>query len=144
MACSPRPLKLCNAFGTPTAVHFCTTLLVSVILSAPWHTLSGAGFALGACGAAGVLYATMVINHARRQVGYSPDAEDWFWYAALPLAAYTVLLGAAILLVWYRTGFLFVIAGTTLLLLFVGIHNAWDTVTYVAVVGHGQGRKGSK
>jgi hypothetical protein len=28
---------------------------------------------------------------------------------------------------------LFVIGATALLLLFIGIHNAWDTVTYVAV-----------
>jgi hypothetical protein len=27
----------------------------------------------------------------------------------------------------------FVIAATALLLLFIGIHNAWDTVTYIAV-----------
>jgi hypothetical protein len=29
---------------------------------------------------------------------------------------------------------LFVIGAVSLLLLFIGIHNAWDTVTYVAVV----------
>jgi hypothetical protein len=34
----------------------------------------------------------------------------------------------------------YVIAGATLLLLFDGIHNSWDTVTYVAV-GHGQRSK---
>jgi hypothetical protein len=28
---------------------------------------------------------------------------------------------------------LFVIGAVTLLLLFIGIHNAWDTVTYVAL-----------
>jgi len=28
---------------------------------------------------------------------------------------------------------LFVIAATCLVLLFVGIHNAWDTVTYIAI-----------
>ena len=131
-----------RAFGTPTVVHFSAALLVSAILSAPWQTLSGAGATLGVCGAAGVVYATMVIRHARRQVGYSPDAVDWLWYAALPLITYVALLGAAILLVWYRTWPLFVIAGTTLLLLFVGIHNAWEAVTYVAVVEHGRGKKG--
>ena len=95
------------------------------------------------CGAAGVVYATMVIRHAKRQTGYSPEAEDWFWYAALPLAAYVALLGGAILLVWRSTWPLFVIAGTTLLLLFVGIHNAWEAVTYVAVVERGRGKKGN-
>ena len=30
------------AFGTPTVIHFCAVLLISAILSAPWHALSNA------------------------------------------------------------------------------------------------------
>src|ERR1700693_226926 len=122
-----------RAFGTPTVVHFCAVLFISAVLSAPWHTLSGAGLVLDACGAAGIVYAIIVIRHARRQTGYSPDAEDWFWYSALPLAGYAALLGAGILLTRHPATSLFVIAATALLLLFVGIHNSWDTVTYIAV-----------
>lgn len=122
-----------RAFGTPTVVHFCASLLVSAILSAPWPALSGASVALGACGAAGVAYAGNVILHTLRQTGYDPDAEDWFWYVALPLGSYVALLGAAIGLQWHPGGSLFVIATTALLLLFVGIHNSWDSVTYIAV-----------
>jgi hypothetical protein len=36
---------------------------------------------------------------------------------------------------------LFVIGATALLLLFIGIHNAWDTVTYVAVERVGAGEE---
>jgi hypothetical protein len=122
-----------RAFGTPTVVHFCAALLVSAILSAPWHTLSSAGLTVGAGGAAGVAYVLMIIRHARRQTGYSPDAEDWLWYAALPFVAYAALLVVGILLAWRFRSSLSVIAATALLLLFIGIHNAWDTVTYVAV-----------
>jgi hypothetical protein len=122
-----------RAFGTPTVVHFCAALLISAILSAPWHALSCAGLALGGCGAAGVVYAIFVMRHAQRQTGYAPDREDWVWYAALPLVAYTLLLGATVLLMRHATPGLFMIAATALLLLFIGIHNAWDTVTYVAV-----------
>jgi hypothetical protein len=122
-----------RAFGTPTVVHFCASLLISAILSAPWHTLSGAGIILGACGAAGAAYGITVIRHARRQTGYAPDTEDWLWYAALPLAAYVALLGGAILIAWHPTCSLFMIAATTLLLLFIGIRNAWDSVTYIAL-----------
>src|SRR6266540_6142437 len=53
------------AFGTPTIVHFCTVLLISAILSAPWSTLSSVGLLLGACGVAGLAYAVMVIRAAR-------------------------------------------------------------------------------
>src|SRR5437667_9070276 len=72
-----------RAFGTPTVVHFCAVLLISAIVSAPWPALSSAGLGLCACGAAGVVYTIMVIRHARRQTGYTPDIEDWIWYAAL-------------------------------------------------------------
>ena len=122
-----------RAFGTPTVVHFCAVLFISAVLSAPWHTLSGAGLVLDACGVAGIVYALTVVRHARRQTGYSPDAEDWFWYSALPLVGYASLLAAGMLLKRHPEMSLFVIAATALLLMFVGIHNAWDSVTYIAL-----------
>lgn len=122
-----------RAFGTPTIVHFCAVLLLSAILSAPWPTLSSAGLCLGACGIAGVLYAVVVIRHTRRQTDYAPVFEDWLWHATFPLIAYATLLAAAVVLRRHPVPSLFVIAATALLLLFVGIHNAWDSVTYIAI-----------
>jgi hypothetical protein len=122
-----------RAFGTPTVVHFCAVLLISAILSAPWPALSSAALALGACGVAGFAYVVMVVRHAWRQTDYVPVFEDWLWHAALPLIAYATLLVAAILLQRYPAPSLFVIGGTALLLLFVGIHNAWDSVVYIAL-----------
>jgi hypothetical protein len=121
------------AFGTPTIVHFCAVLLMSAILSAPWHALSNAGLALDACGAAGVLYVVIVLKRARRQTGYKPVLEDWLWHAVFPLIGYAVLLVTAVVLARDPAVALFVIGATALLLLFIGIHNAWDTVTYIAV-----------
>jgi hypothetical protein len=60
------------AFGTPTIVHFCSVLLVSAILSAPWHGLSSVGLTLGVCGLVGVVYGVIVVRRARRQTGYRP------------------------------------------------------------------------
>lgn len=122
-----------RAFGTPTIVHFCAALLVSAIVSAPWQSLSAVGIILSTCGGAGVVYIMTVIRHARRQTGYRPDAEDWFWYAGSPLMAYVALAAAGGLLSKHTTDSLFGIAAITLVLLFIGIHNAWDTVTYIAV-----------
>src|SRR5438270_12082731 len=45
-----------GAFGTPTVVHFCATLLLSAILSVPWRAASNAGLALGAVGVGGERY----------------------------------------------------------------------------------------
>jgi len=122
-----------RAFGTPTIVHFCASLLISAILSSPWPTLSSAGLALAICGAAGVTYAIQVIRHARRQMGYKPDAGDWLWYVISPLVLYSTWALSAVLLTLHHLSALFVIAAIALLLLFLGIHNAWDTVTYVAL-----------
>jgi hypothetical protein len=122
-----------DAFGTPTIIHFCAVLLVSAILSAPWHALSSVGVALGVCGATGVVYGVIVVGRARRQTDYRPVLEDWLWHAVFPLIAYALLLVSAILLPRYPQRVLFVIGSTALLLLFIGIHNAWDTVTYIAV-----------
>ena len=132
-----------RAFGTPTVVHFCAALLISALLSAPWHSLSALAICMGICGVAGVVYALNVIRHAQRQTGYAPDAEDWLWYVALPLISYTALAAAGLLLPWHTVLAMFVIAATALLLLFVGIHNSWDSVTYIAVE-HGRREKAKK
>ena len=121
------------AFGTPTVLHFCAALLVSALLSAPWTSLFGVAVALAIAGFSGVAYALIVIRRARRQKGYRPELEDWIWHAALPLLAYVVLAGAAVALPRFVLMSLSLIAGASLLLVFIGIHNAWDTITYVAM-----------
>ena len=121
-----------RAFGTPTIVHFCSVLLVSAILSAPWPAVFGAAIALAGCGLAGVIYVVIVISHTRRQTLYQPVLEDWLFHCVFPLVAYSTLVVAAATLPRIPTPSLFAIASTSLLLLFSGIHNAWDAVTYIA------------
>ena len=123
-----------DAFGTPTIVHFCSALLVSAVLSAPWHARAGVATLLGAAGLFGLVYTAVVMRRARRQEGYKPVFEDWLWHAALPFVAYAVLLVSAATLSRYESGALFTIAAVTLLLLFIGIHNAWDSVTYITMM----------
>ena len=121
------------AFNTPTVVHFCAVLLISAMLSAPWQALFNAALLLGLSGLAGMAYAAIVAHHLRRLPGYRPDWEDWLWYVLLPLVAYTALVVVAILLPRTPAPALFGIGAITLVLLFIGIHNAWDTVTYIAL-----------
>ncbi|MFL6234305.1 MAG: hypothetical protein ACJ76N_14310 [Thermoanaerobaculia bacterium] len=122
-----------RAFGTPTIVHFCAVLLLAAILSAPWPGMASAGTGLAICGAVGVIYGLIVVRHARHQTDYRMVLEDWIWHCSLPIVGYATLFGAAITLQRHEAVSLFVIAGTALLLLFVGIHNAWDAVTYIAI-----------
>jgi membrane protein implicated in regulation of membrane protease activity len=52
------------------------------------------------------------------------------FHAVLPFAAYATLAVSALAFRWHLHGTLFAVATAALLLLFVGIHNAWDGVTY--------------
>jgi hypothetical protein len=122
-----------DAFGTPNIVHFCAVLLLSAVLSAPWPTLTGPDWVVGVVGLAGIVYVGIVFNRARRQEGYVPVFEDWLWHVALPFIAYLLLIVAAIILSGSTTIALFTTAAMSLLLMFVGIHNAWDTVTFIVV-----------
>jgi len=119
------------AFGSPNVVHFCAALLAAAILSAPWSGLVYVGLALSACGAMGVVYSVVVFRRAHRQRGYRPVIEDWVWHTILPLLAYSALVVTGAILRWSSTNALFVVGAAVLLLVFIGIHNAWDTVTYV-------------
>ena len=126
------------AFATPTVVHFCAALLISAILSAPWRGLGSAGAMLAACGLAGVAYVAIVVRRARGQTGYRPVLEDWIWHAVLPLAAYAALTTGGLTLRGSPEGSLFAVGAAAVLLIFIGIHNAWDTVTYIAIARPGQ------
>jgi hypothetical protein len=121
------------AFGSPNVVHFCAALLVSCTLSAPWPSLAGAGVSVAIFGAAGLLYSGLVIRRAHRQTEYQPVFEDWLWHTILPPLAYTAIMASGILLARRPQGALFASAGAVVLLVSIGIHNAWDTVTYVTL-----------
>lgn len=121
-----------DAFATPSIVHFCAALLLSSILSAPWHALSSAAIATGICGGAGVAYTALVVHRVSHQTGYKLVFEDWLFHTGLPFLAYLTVLAASLTLVSHTVDAEFGLASASLLLLFIGIHNAWDTVTYIA------------
>jgi hypothetical protein len=122
-----------RAFGTPTVVHFCVALLVSAILSAPWRVVSSAAICLGGCGVGGLAYLVVVLKHATRQKAYKPVFEDWLWHLVLPAIAYASLMASAILMPSRTASSLFGVAASAIFMLFIGIHNAWDAVTYIAI-----------
>jgi hypothetical protein len=120
-----------SAFATPTVVHFTAVLMLSAVLSAPWPDVRAVASIAAGAGLAGVTYQVIVIARARRQQGYQMVFEDWLWHMALPLVANGALFVSGPVLWRSETVPLFVIAGVTLMLLAIGIHNAWDTVTFI-------------
>ncbi len=122
-----------DAFGTPIVVHFCMALLIAVIISAPWEALWNVGLLLGLIGLGGVVYLFIVVLRTRRQSHYQPLFEDWLWYEIFPFISYLALLVSGILLSSNPVPALYAIGGATILLMFTGIRNAWDTVTFIAI-----------
>ena len=122
-----------SAFSSPNVVHFCAALLVSAIFSAPWHGLGPPGVAVTVTGVCGLVYSVRVLGRAMRQRDYKPVLEDWIWHAALPILAYAAMVHAGMRLAGVSADELFIVGGAVLLLVFIGIHNAWDTVAYVTL-----------
>jgi len=119
-----------GAYATPTIVHFGSVLLLSGVLSAPWHGFVEPSVICILLGLGGFVYAIIVARRLRSQTVYQPVFEDWLCHAMLPIAAYAMLAGSAYA-AWVRFyGPMFGVATAALLLLFTGIHNAWDAVTY--------------
>jgi hypothetical protein len=126
-----------SAFASPSVVHFAVVLAVSAVLSAPWHTLGIVSVLAALVGIAGIIYTLIVARRMRRQTVYRPVLEDWLFHALFPLLGYAMLAISAFVATHNTRRALFLIGVATLLFLFVGIHNAWDSVTY-AVFLHDQ------
>ena len=123
-----------RVFTTPNVIHFGAALLVAALLSVPWPLLWPAGLLLGLVGLWGVICVFIVLWEVRHHLAdYKLVLSDWLWYTLLPLIAYIALIVAGIVLPISTALALFVIAAATLLLVVMGIRNAWDIVTYMII-----------
>ena len=118
------------AFATPTIVHFSLVFLLSAILRAPWGTITPPAVLWGALGFIGVGYASVVARRMRRQAIYRPVFEDWLFHLLLPLVSYVTLAVSALATRSHVREALFGVGAAELVLLYVGIHNAWDGLAY--------------
>jgi hypothetical protein len=124
------------AYATPTIVYFCTALLLSAVLRAPWHALAPIAALCGLVGVLGTGYACITAARMRTQMNdrpvatYQPVFEDWSFHVLLPLAAYLDLSVSALSAPLHLGNALFGVGAAVLLLLFIGIHNSWDAVAY--------------
>lgn len=133
------------AFGSPTVFHFAAVLFLSAMLYAPWPTITIPSVLWGLLGFVGVTYTGIVWQRMRRQSAYKPQLEDWLFHVILPLIAYAVLAASSFTANPHTRESLFGVGGAALLLLFDGIHNSWDNISYhvlVNVVGANKERPG--
>jgi uncharacterized protein (TIGR02246 family) len=140
----PRDPAALEAFATPTVIHFGAVLLISAFITMPRHTIESLRLSLLIGATVGLLYAIWVVIKMTRQKVYTPELEDWIFHAILPLIAYSTLVIAGIFLVRSSEDALLAVGGAALLLMFIGIHNAWDTAVWMMVSGRGAGDEPQK
>ena len=126
-----------QGFSTPTVLYLAGATVISALMSVPWTAIRGMAVVLAVVGFAGLVYVLSVRLVIRRQTDYQPDWDDWLWYVFLPFVAFATLTLMAVWLPAQRQVALLGIGAATLGLLIIGVHNAWDTVTHIIVVGDG-------
>jgi hypothetical protein len=119
-----------HTFTTPTVVHFGVVLFLSATACAPWEGVVPVAVCWGLVGLCGMLYVAVVAGRIRTQTTYQAVFEDRLFHVLLPFAAYALLAASACAVFLLPHLAMFLAAAVALLLLFIGIHNAWDTVTY--------------
>ena len=128
-----RPTGL-RAFVTPTIVHFSGVLALAAYLSMPHQGVMSLSVGFGVAGLVGLIYGGVIAANMRHPGSeYIPVHEDWIWNVALPALVYGGLLVMAFL-VWRKpVQTLYGVAAACLLLLFIGIRNAWDIAVWMTV-----------
>jgi hypothetical protein len=119
-----------DAFTTPTVVHFGAVLLLSAVGSAPWDGIVPVAVLWGLAGLSGMVYVVLVARRLRSQTAYRAEFEDWLFHVLLPFTAYALLGASAGAASSYPRPTLLLVGAAALLLLFTGIHNAWDVIRY--------------
>ena len=122
-----------RTFVTPTLIHFGSVLLGSALMVAPHQmpiTLAGLLLLVGVIGLGlSIIVAwRLVFHHERGTI----NADHWLWHAILPVAGYLLIVGAAIWLFSNPAGAIMGVAGAMIVLMLVGIRNAWDLALWLA------------
>jgi len=119
-----------STFSTPNILHFGAVLVISAIASAPWPGIFYPAVLLALIGIYGLTYSIIIARRIRLQKVYKTLLYDWFFYAIIPILVYLIMVISTFAILTYTALALFLIAGTAVSLLLVGIHNTWDSVTY--------------
>jgi hypothetical protein len=122
-----------STFNTPTVVHFCYALFIAALMCAPLRSLVPLAIVLAGTGAVGVFLVARIALRTWNLTTYRADAEDWLWHVILPFFAYGTLSAGGLEMHAAASRALYAPAVAVTLLIFIGIHNAWDVVTFLAM-----------
>lgn len=120
-------------FTTPTIVHFSSALFISLMMNVPWSSRLPLRVILAMLGAAGLLYSIrLAVMNSRLEI-YRMEADDWVYHVALPAFGFALIFSGALGLETKIVWSTFAIACGCIAFIFLGIRNAWDVVTYLAI-----------
>jgi hypothetical protein len=123
-----------HSFVTSIIVHFGAVLTLAAFLCVPHQTLRSLAIGVGALGAAGLIYIGWINKRIRRSLGtYEPVWEDWLCHVILPGLSYAALAAMGYLARTRPDAALDGVAAASLVLLFTGIHNAWDSAVWMTL-----------
>ena len=105
-------------------------LFLSALIRVPWHSIAPLAVLWGFVGLAGLAYELVITRLLWRQAVYRMLFEDWIFHLILPSVCYAILIGASVAAFDHEREALFGVAAAALMLLFVGIHNSWDSIAY--------------
>ena len=88
----------------------------------------------GLLGLGGVVYAVLRSATDASTKSMPVQFQEWLFFALLPFLAYALLAASAYAARSHVREALFGVAGVALLLLFIGIRNAWGSITYHVVM----------
>lgn len=128
---SGRAQRGAKLFMTPCVFHFAVIMSISAAAMVPIATSQAVGAVLTTAAFVGLIYMARIMSSLRK----GDATEHWtdFWYyGAAPFACYMGLAAIAAG-VWFNVRIAPASVGTFLLvLLLLGIRNAWDLVTWIA------------
>jgi hypothetical protein len=126
-----------RSFISPIAVHFTAAMVLSAIMLAPDvpRILLGASLAVGGAGLIVYMFWTRANTQWLRN---RLPILDWVWYIGLPLVAFAAIVGSGVAIIASRAPGLHVAATATVLLIVIGIRNAWDIVVWMTTRQHGR------
>jgi hypothetical protein len=123
-----------KAFVTPTIVHFGCVLALAAYVTMPRHTVISLSVGLGLIGLAGLAYVGTIAMAIHRLRGdYTPVLEDWLWNVVFPALCFSILLATAMLFSIMPRQCPYGLAAAIILLMIVGIHNAWDIAVWNSI-----------
>jgi hypothetical protein len=120
-----------RSFLSPTVVHFSAALIICLLASMPTQTWPRLGALQTGTGAIGLVYSAWNWRMMKHGIIAEIDLVDRIWYASLPLGAYLLVIAAGVEFWQPPAQSLDLLASALILLLLIGIRNAWDMTLWI-------------